>query len=1510
MPTPIPAVSSSLPADAKAIDQYLATQMPLWLSLATAQQLKMLRRSAALHHDLQTQVQLLMLTLQPLDAFAKPLLDDALRAHLYLALDVGKARWRDVRLKGQAMMVGAMLPPPTTYTLFNEDQALLARALQNFTEQQMSTSAHLRGSGILLGTARVEPRPEAFAALCRTLDLGGQYQQHLQQVFSTFQSPVGQSAAHLLAADKRCSLELQAHFSYLKGELNDSAYLMLLQACKDSQQSSYEGFKVRPVQLQLLGCCIHEAIVFEVLSPYSGGVGFPPGVQVVMQLVVYLPNAPGRPLRQFRSWAELDAALLQDLQAPAYQAWCLKPMNPPERLAFSTAYQLMLSEQRHALDAKGVALSEPLFTALAELQLARILSDAAQLAVPTAAVDQAAYQQRLKAIETAGLTLLGLVASFVPVLGEVMLASMVVQMLGEVYEGVEDWSHGRRHAALEHLLGLAENLTAMAALAAGGAAVTALLKRSVFVDQLAPVLRDDGSQRLWNADLEPYRSYEAPEGSEVNEQGLLSEGGRQWLPHADHHFEVQRHASTDQWRILHPQRPDAYAPWLEHNGESAWHLPGEHPVQWQGIAPLLQRISPLARNMGALECEQLAGIAGVDEALLRGLLVEGQRMPYGLRDCLALNQLDARVSAFIQQVQRGSPASELDASLYRYAQELLDLPTDPTGWPDQLLVSRARELFEHALVQEQPIVDAQAGLLLRDFSGLTPRAAQALLDQAPPEQLQRLVSEGRVPLELAEAARLAQRECRLRRALIGLKLRQGMHPNSARLVLGLLRRRPAWPAGLSLELREGWAGGRLIERQLALVDTRSVRVLVETAGGFDLYTEQGYALDVELAQPADLFDAISACLTANQRNALGWSGLDGAQRMRSDLLAEALGERRRCATVLGLPPARALNHPLQRSPEGHLGYPLSGRNSGLPSFAGIVRSLFPGLDDAQVEAFLQQLQGFGSNTLATLMRYQSAFRQLDATLTAWQGAASRLTRISRTRIAEALRRCWRRQADRVYAPDGSVMGYRLCINDISLADLPELPPLVDFAHVVDLNLAGTDLATRAERFLRAFTQVCWLDLSRCSLSELPANLGALRTLETLSLEGNVIQFSPAGVEQLLALSRLRILNLNGNPLGRLPDLRTLPELRLLRLRATQLQAVPEQLLGNPRLESVDLRDNLIHELPEALFAAPASVREVFILHDNPLSLGARERLLALQNVVVEVAEHVPFESARRLWLDAAPASLRTARAGLWQDLQAERGAQDFLRLMADLTATAEYRQAREYLAERVWKMLEGMAESTDIRLELFDLASSPTTCVDSVSSTFSMLEVRFLLLRAQAHDSTGNRRWALLRFARQLFRLDWVEHLARVQITQRLANAQLVDEVEVSLAYRTGLSRELELPGQPSHMLFRDIANVTPGDLERAAQAVRAAEASDQLAHYISTRDFWLDYLHDEHPTQFAELEQPFWDQLDVLTENPHGLPEGEYLQRINALRSQRETAVETLAHRLTLEALSAEADA
>ncbi|MEB0151154.1 NEL-type E3 ubiquitin ligase domain-containing protein, partial [Pseudomonas sp. CCC2.2] len=68
----------------------------------------------------------------------------------------------------------------------------------------------------------------------------------------------------------------------------------------------------------------------------------------------------------------------------------------------------------------------------------------------------------------------------------------------------------------------------------------------------------------------------------------------------------------------------------------------------------------------------------------------------------------------------------------------------------------------------------------------------------------------------------------------------------------------------------------------------------------------------------------------------------------------------------------------------------------------------------------------------------------------------------------------------------------------------------------------------------------------------------------------------------------------------------------------------------------------------------------------------------------------------------------------------------------------------------------------------------------------------------------------LIDLGRRLYRLDKLTKIASEHYTLQMATGGgIADELEVHLAYRVGLARSLDLPGQPQGMMFNALAGVS-----------------------------------------------------------------------------------------------------
>ena len=113
------------------------------------------------------------------------------------------------------------------------------------------------------------------------------------------------------------------------------------------------------------------------------------------------------------------------------------------------------------------------------------------------------------------------------------------------------------------------------------------------------------------------------------------------------------------------------------------------------------------------------------------------------------------------------------------------------------------------------------------------------------------------------------------------------------------------------------------------------------------------------------------------------------------------------------------------------------------------------------------------------------------------------------------------------------------------------------------------------------------------------------------------------------------------------------------------------------------------------------------------------------------------------------------------------------------------------------------------------------------------------------------------------------------------------------LAYRVGLARALELPGQPQNMVFKALAGVTQADLDIARQEVESAEKTASLNIFISTRQFWREYLIRTYRAQYGTLTEPYFEALSNLLKKSPEMNSERYLREVSEVRHQMDAAVD-----------------
>jgi hypothetical protein len=351
---------------------------------------------------------------------------------------------------------------------------------------------------------------------------------------------------------------------------------------------------------------------------------------------------------------------------------------------------------------------------------------------------------------------------------------------------------------------------------------------------------------------------------------------------------------------------------------------------------------------------------------------------------------------------------------------------------------------------------------------------------------------------------------------------------------------------------------------------------------------------------------------------------------------------------------------------------------------------------------------------------------------------------------------------------------------------------------------------------------------------------------------------------------LQNLDLRNNNLAEWPagalDARHLQTLNLSR---NDITAIPEEALDGQHdelMDGTDLTDNynLSQESLERLraYQTAGNRQRVLGFSSSDLEEMADDVAGGLSETTdsIESDESLPDEQAhaqqKAPWLANLLPEQASARDRLWDQLAAEPDSGAFFHLLDRLQDTQEFRVANADLTRRVWRVMEAAAADSELREVIFAGSATHGTCVDGRILTFSGLESKVFTYNALLDLPAGRpgiRGEALLSLSRQLFRLDKVDELAKAA-----AARSGFDEAEVRLGYRIGLTGGwedgLELPGQPKNMKFA--SGVTPQQLFDARAEVVSAEHSDRFLEDLIQRDYWLDYLKEQQPEAFRQMDE------------------------------------------------------
>lgn len=1455
--------------------------LPDWHRNASTLAHRKLKKANQLGWTAQNTADKALKDVKDISAFAKPLLQKALKDRFGVEDDVEETWLRLYAPVTTAWWVHDFSGGTTSRTV-----SLLDAALHNFSRDETFTQdSEFITRPDTRGHFNIKPlKPkvsiEQFKALCRELDIGARYQQHLNDALLPTDKVASNVLRHKVVQSQKSALNAAAYMALMKNDIDQAAFDVVQGMLNDRSRLEWNGKPVGYYNLAMMDTRMSGIIL--IASDTSSASGPVP-------LIAYVPHDPLHPLKQYPSSLDFMAELTRQLRdgesANSYQRFFSQFVPHEQRGHFFAGLNARLSTVKWQPAPAGSNLpswretpvDKPnLQFSVSSLKIDRettfnndlwgyryrqtlnkVFNDAREIAISTKYADRMArwaWWDNLEKMLSDILNIALLVATpLVPGLGPLMLAYTAYQLTDGVVEGLVDLAEGRLAEAGEQTLGVLESVVQLGVFAAAGSVGNvAGAKLSPFFEGLKPVRLANGDTRLWNPDLSPYErtDVDLPADARPDDQGIHQHQGRRILRLDDQHFEVLDDAVTGQPRIRHPERFDAYAPTLRHNGHGAWVCETENPREWEG-STLMRRLGHSTEGFNDEQLEEIRQISGTEEGVLRRVHVESAPPPPLLTDTL---------------------------------QRLASPPIEPAP------------------------LSPEIATLFDDFPELPATIADQIHARASAAERRRITEENRLPLRLRTQARELQFETQAVRAAQGLYPSASITPDTERLVLGTLRFHTDTFGDLRLEIRQGTFDGEL-RYSVGPDDATRVRVLIRDEDG-QYQVRDGE--DQPIHEADDFFEAVLQATQVNGQTSLGYRPGD-AEFFRQWVMvkSEPPSERR---TVLAEPPIRPVaEHETMLLVRG------GGLSKEGKTLHERVQDLYPHFSETEVDLFAGGLTARGE-PLKAIQEQEKDLAELRGILNQWEhqqpyspvsdphgflGGGGR-------HIVERLIDCFERK-NTTFGTRTDSSSYAL---DLSRELLPldleawwsKRPALKKYLDkVTDLKLDNTRFSSEPYGMLYGFPNLRELSAKRCELDHLPADIGKMHLLEHLRLGENMINLNRLGIEQLSRLTCMAILELDNNPLIRLPDISRMPGLKVLDLRNTGLNTWPIGLLAQERPDDflLDMRGNPINSVPNMtlrpLDALILGRTRLDVENLSPIDLSRFNEIRQQAGLLNETGASLPTDPLPSELIRESDAGADAERLKQWEELKREPDAGPFLSFINGAPGFADYRaggEARAKLLERLWRVVDASYIDTPLREKLFAMAKDPVRCADAGAQLFNNMGIEVLAFEAYSGTTDpAQLETSLVKLCKGSARLELVNDVARADMSSRSGDP---DEVEVYLAYQTGLAKRLSLPWQSEGMLYRPVSGVTDAMIDNAYATVLSFENGDGLVNKMLELDFWERFLRETYPSQFEDNKQLYlikFEQLETLRTTQHEWVNSIHLTEVQ--RTELRTRLKALANDL-----------
>lgn len=261
---------------------------------------------------------------------------------------------------------------------------------------------------------------------------------------------------------------------------------------------------------------------------------------------------------------------------------------------------------------------------------------------------------------------------------------------------------------------------------------------------------------------------------------------------------------------------------------------------------------------------------------------------------------------------------------------------------------------------------------------------------------------------------------------------------------------------------------------------------------------------------------------------------------------------------------------------------------------------------------------------------------------------------------------------------------------------------------------------------------------------------------------------------------------------------------------------------------------------------------------------------------------------------------------MWQQLLDSEEAQpdDAFRVLADLTNTYAYihsPQTREALTARVWVLLDAMAQSAQLRNNVFLNTYGAGDCGDSVLLAFTNMELEHRIHQARSMPSSREADKALLELAKGVFYLRQLDQFSYDFNRSREQAGLEVDRAEVTIYLRYKLATEFDLPLHPMELLYTVEGYVTGEVIQRARNTLTLAATTGALQEMLLSEEFWIEYLTHCLPEPFVTIREVARVETQKLDKEVVDRQSDTYLERRQSIADHEVAERQRLIRQLTL---------